>query len=426
MYLIMAKDNKQKIVCDYICTNYVEHNRLRYDTVAGKVQIRDGKLHTGSDPLCSFEQLAWRNITDADINDMVCDIAELHDISVSAREVLTVLQSHQIPHIHPLRDWLAHLPPYDPASGDWISDLSHQVKLLEGDTLWHNCFKKWFVGMVASWLDDEVVNHQVLVLIGKQGIYKTTWLERLIPPELRAYSCKMASGRELGKDERLRIAESALIALDEIDAMSPRELNQMKSVITSTDVNERAAYGYTKERKMRLASFCASGNKREFLTDMTGNRRWLPFEVESIQNPFYTTLPYRQLYGQAVWLIEQGYNYWFDSEDIRTMEEHNEEFREQLNEEQLLSVYFGVPADNAPSARFMTTAEISDRLVVKGSIKKPMSLSQLGIVLGKAGYKSTRKGKARIRGWIVYERPAEEINKERAKIAFFGGDRVDQ
>ena len=160
------------------------------------------------------------------------------------------------------------------------------------ERLWRVCFKKWFVAMVASWMKDEVVNHQVLVLIGKQGIYKTTWLEHLIPPHLRGYACKLANSNDLNKDERLRIAEFGLISLDEIDSMSNRELNQLKSVITATDVNERAAYAYTKERRIRLASFCASGNRRDFLTDITGNRRWLPFEVESIQNPFYTSLPY--------------------------------------------------------------------------------------------------------------------------------------
>ena len=61
---------------------------------------------------------------------------------------------------------------------------------------------KWFVAMVTSWIKDEVVNHQVLVLIGKQGIFKTTWLEHLIPPHLRAYACKLANSNDLNKDER--------------------------------------------------------------------------------------------------------------------------------------------------------------------------------------------------------------------------------
>jgi predicted P-loop ATPase len=267
--------------------------------------------------------------------------------------------------------------------------------------------------MVASWLDDDVVNQQVLVLVGRQGIFKTTWLEHLLPPELRAYGCKMANSSQLNKDERLRIAEYGLIALDEIDAMGMKELNVLKSLITASDVSERAAYGYTKERRIRLASFCASGNKQEFLTDLTGNRRWLPFRVENIANPFYITLPYEQIYAQALYLIDNGFLYWFDLDDIDMLEAHNEDFRAQENEEQLLSVYFDVPAEGY--GQFMTTAEISDILVSRGSIKRPMPLNRLGMLLKQAGYKDVRRGEQRTRGWLVYERSMDEVNANRNK-----------
>ena len=282
------------------------------------------------------------------------------------------------------------------------------------DALWRQCFKKWFVAMVASWMKDEVVNHQVLVLIGKQGIFKTTWLEHLIPPHLRAYACKLANSNDLNKDERLRIAEFGLISLDEIDSMNNRELNQLKSVITATDVNERAAYAYTKERRVRLASFCASGNRRDFLTDITGNRRWLPFEVESIQNPFFTLLPYERMYAQA-WALAQDplFSYWFDLDEIEVLEEHNQHFRDESNEEQLLDVYFAVPAEGATNTKFLTTAEISERLIYYGNIKRPLSLSRLGVLLSQKGFLSIRKGSPQRRGWIVYERDSEEINAER-------------
>ena len=270
--------------------------------------------------------------------------------------------------------------------------------------------------MVASWMKDEVVNHQVLVLIGKQGIYKTTWLEHLIPPHLRAYACKLANSNELNKDERLRIAEFGLISLDEIDSMNNRELNQLKSVITATDVNERAAYAYTKERRIRLASFCASGNRRDFLTDITGNRRWLPFEVESIQNPFYTTLPYQQLYAQA-WALAQDpfFSYWFDLDEIEVLEQHNQHFRDESNEEQLLPILFDVPAEG--KGEFLTTAQISERLITYGNIKKPMALSRLGMLLGAHGFQKKTIGVQRLRGWLVYQRSMDEINANKRLYA---------
>ena len=81
------------------------------------------------------------------------------------------------------------------------------------------------------------------------------------------------------------------------------------------------------------------------------------------------------------------------------------------NEEQLLPILFDVPAEGR--GEFMTTAEISDRLVAYGGIKKPMSLNRLGVLLGKAGYKKKTVGKQRVRGWIVYKLNDNEINANR-------------
>ena len=413
--------NKQECAIKYVEDNYLQFNRLRHDIIADKLQVRcahpigDGLEAKGE------RQEQWREMTKHDINSIVCHAAQEYDANITSREVMTALQSDLIPDVHPLREYILSLQPYTPDQPDWIDWVAQQVTVkplgdeakgdkARGEGLWRGCFKKWFVAMVASWMKDEVVNHQVLVLIGKQGIFKTTWLEHLIPPHLRAYACKLANSNDLNKDERLRIAEFGLISLDEIDSMNNRELNQLKSVITATDVNERAAYAYTKERRVRLASFCASGNRRDFLTDITGNRRWLPFEVESIQNPFTTILPYERMYAQA-WALAQDplFSYWFDLEEIEVLEQHNQYFRDESNEEQLLPILFDVPAEGR--GEFMTTAQISERLVTYGNIKKPMALSRLGMVLGAAGYRSTRPkiGGRLIRGWLVYQRDTDEV-----------------
>ena len=463
---------KQECAIKYIEDNYLQFNRLRHDIIADKLQVRCahnlGEEAKGDE---ASRQEQWREMTKHDINSIVCHCAQEYDANITSREVMTALQSDLIPDVHPLREYVLSCGEWTEEQPDWIDWVAKQVKVRSGapdrpsgcrsarvpvdgrsaapvddailfstasttsdlqqcdpqcsasetiyseqrerseaDRLWRGCFKKWFVAMVASWMKDEVVNHQVLVLIGKQGIFKTTWLEHLIPPHLRAYACKLANSNDLNKDERLRIAEFGLISLDEIDSMNNRELNQLKSVITATDVNERAAYAYTKERRVRLASFCASGNRRDFLTDITGNRRWLPFEVESIQNPFYTILPYERMYAQA-WALAQDplFSYWFDLDEIEVLEQHNQHFRDESNEEQLLPILFDIPAEGR--GEFMTTAQISERLVTYGNIKKPMALSRLGMVLGAAGYQSTRPkiGGRLIRGWLVYQRDTDEI-----------------
>ncbi len=456
---------KQEAAIKYITENYLDYNRLRHDVIADKLQVRD--------------ETGWREMTKHDINSIVCHAAQEYDANITSREVMTALQSDLIPDVHPLREYVLSCGEWTEEQPDWIDFVASQVRVRESatdrceapvdrhfvavdgrsaapvvfhnestasnaselqcsasetnyseathssqserseaDRLWRVCFKKWFVAMVASWMRDEVVNHQVLVLIGRQGIYKTTWLEHLIPPHLRAYACKLANSNDLNKDERLRIAEFGLISLDEIDSMNNRELNQLKSIITATDVNERAAYAYTKERRVRLASFCASGNRRDFLTDITGNRRWLPFEVESIQNPFYTLLPYERMYAQA-WALAQDplFSYWFDLDEIEVLEQHNQHFRDESNEEQLLPILFDVPAEGR--GEFMTTAQISERLVTYGNIKKPMALGRLGVLMGSMGYRSVTRGnrQARLRGWIVYQRDTEEIAANKKLLA---------
>ena len=483
------KELRQQIACEWLQENYLNYGSLRHDIVTDRLQIKaykptpnpslkgreegDGLLAIGN------RQETWRNLTDKDINTMVCNCVEETQVNISVTEMWTALKSDRVPSVHPIREWLNTLPPYTPDQPDWIDWLAQQVQVRSGapdrpagcrsaqvpvdgrsaapvdnamlfstasttsdlqqcdpqcsasetiyseqrerfkaDRLWRACFKKWFVAMVASWMKDEVVNHTVLVLVGRQGIFKTTWLDKLIPPELRAYSSKLPLSGQISKDDRLRLCENGMLNIDELDAMCGREMNIVKSLLTSTDVNERAAYGRLKERRVRLASFCASTNKREFLTDITGNRRWLPFEVESIQNPFHTIIPYERLYAQAKALVEEGiFSYWFDMEEMEVLEAHNEEFRALENEEELLKVYFAVPASDSMNSKFLTTAEISEKLISAGNIKRPMSLSRLGMILGQHGFIASRQGTPARRGWIVYERDSEEINAERKLLS---------
>ena len=407
--------NKQKLTIDFIRDNYVSCGSIRHDVISNRLQLRMAEKPDEQGRSQRARGTEWREMTTQDINTLVCECAETCGASITSREVLTALQSSLVPDVHPLRDWIAGCPEYRPLDmPDFIGMMADSVHLADPspkrEQLWRTCFRKWFVGMVAGWLRDEVVNHQVLVLIGRQGIYKTTWLEHLLPPALRPYCSKLANTRDLNKDERLRIAECALINMDEIDSMTPRELNQLKSLITASDVNERAAYAYTKERRVRLASFCASGNRRDFLSDMTGNRRWLPFEVESIDSPFDRIVLYDYLYAQARYLVENSrFAYWFDLDEISVLEEHNSAFRAMAGEEELLPLLFAIPAEGY--GEFMTTAQISERLTTYGNIKQPMPLNRLGMVIGQTGYKAVRKkvDGIPIRGWIVYQRTADEL-----------------
>jgi len=413
---------------------FLQGKALRYDVLSRKVQaFLEGRMENGQWTMENEEggmgTGIWSELTERGMNDLFIECSKTLGVNLNYQDFKHVLNSGIVPEVNPLREYILGLPEWDGV--DYIGEVAGMVRTENGkwtmenegpSVLWQRCFKKWFVAMVASWMRDDVVNHQVLVLIGEQGIFKTTWLDALMPPELVAYRCRQSGARALDKDEQLRATEFGLINMDEIDRMSEQELNALKSLITASDITVRAAYAQNKERRLRVASYVASGNKERFLTDTTGNRRWLPFRVSSIESPFDHPLPYAGMYAQAWALVRQGFNYWFSLADIRAIADHVEEFTTESNEQQLLPVYFSPCKPGTKDAVLLTVAEISAKLTLYGNIRKPLDVRQLGALLKKMGYISKRIASTGKRGYILLENSAEAINAQRRLMALSPAD----
>ncbi|MCI7556065.1 MAG: PriCT-2 domain-containing protein [Bacteroidales bacterium] len=414
------KQNRIATIIDFFNRKFHNFEDLRHDVLSGKIQYRK------RDAFDNLED-SWYDVTDHVICSITCDINVETGLSITTNEVHTVLKSDRVKSVNPLQDWLNNLPQYEPqeALSPYIDALASQVHVKasegseEAQERWTRWFRKWFVGMVAGWLDHTHPNHQVLVLISeKQGIFKTSWLEHLMPPALSAYRCKQASVREVTTDDRMRITEFGLINLDEIDSMSPRELNVLKSVITTDKVNERAPYARTKDERPRYASFCGSGNNKRFLTDDTGNRRWLPFEVESIDNPWERQEPYEMIFAEAKYLAESGtFQYYFDQDDIQNMNSYTDDFCMQTPEEELLNIYFQPAQKGDAGAIFLSAAEMLRTLIDAGRITRPMPINKFGVLLKKKGFNKYVLARGK-KGYLVIEHKSIEITerqKEEAK-----------
>ena len=411
------KQNRIATIIDFFNQKFHHFEDLRHDVLSGKIQYR--KRDAFGNP-----ENSWYDVTDHVICSITCDINVETGLSITTNEVHTVLKSDRVKSVNPLQDWLNNLPKYEPQEvlSPYIDALASQVHVKgseEAQERWTRWFRKWFVGMVAGWLDHTHPNHQVLVLISeKQGIFKTSWLEHLMPPALSAYRCKQASVREVTTDDRMRITEFGLINLDEIDSMSPRELNVLKSVITTDKVNERAPYARTKDERPRYASFCGSGNNKRFLTDDTGNRRWLPFEVESIDNPWERQEPYEMIFAEAKYLAESGtFQYYFDQEDIQNMNSYTDNFCMQTPEEELLNIYFQPAQKGDAGAIFLSAAEMLRTLIDVGRITRPMPINKFGVLLKKKGFNKYVLARGK-KGYLVIEHKSIDITerqKEEAK-----------
>ena len=334
------------------------------------------------------------------------------------KDMLWVLASEFVPVHHPFKAYFYGLPPWKEGDTDYIEKLAGTITLTEESpesrSLFRQCLKKWLVAMIAGFLSDRV-NHEILVFIGRQGIYKTTWFHFLLPPELRNYYVAKNNSRRMSKDDRILMAEAGLICLEEIVSMTDEEVDQIKAAVSLPQVVERAAYARNKEVRPHLASFCGTGNHLNFLTDITGNRRWLPFEVENILSPYDHPIDYTGLYSQVMHLWQSGFPYWFDQVEIRALAKHVSRFEAPNMEEDQIRKHFRVPQPGETYEVYSVADVLS---VINLELKASLSPNKVGMLMNKIGFKSVRTNK--LRGYKVCRYSLEEISQNRKRTIVEG------
>ena len=399
--------------------------QIRHNVITGKREImvyglglrvesrlRDVALPDGNSLNLQPSSINHQELTDRHVNSLYRAFSIDTGKRLRISNLYIIIESDFYPEYHPLRDFLESLPAWDGMT-DHIDALASRVHVTGCTQDMHNrFFKKWIVAMVAAWIVDGVTNHEILTYIGPQGIYKSTFMRLLLPPELRGYYSARNFANRMTKDDRLELTEMGLIALEELDHMKLHELNQLKAITTDPTVNERAAYARYRERREHIASFCGTGNNAHFLTDLTSNRRWLPFMVDSIDSPYDTPIDYVGLYAQAYTLWQQGFRYWFDEEENAELELHNRNFEEPNLELELIQTYFRPPGENEVG-EFYTASRIIETICV--SVKTPLYPRNIAIWMNKLGYRQRRRDN--MRGWNVILLTATDIKQRQQENA---------
>ena len=328
----------------------------------------------------------YRNLGDRDINTLWGELCE--EKPVIKQHLQNIIESDFVPSYHPFRHYLEHLPDWKQEDGDNILLLAMSVNV-RGDSdeqlLFYQYLKKWLVAMVASWINPTVVNNVMLVLIGEQGSYKTTWFSHLLPPQLREYFYTKTNSGMVSKDDLLVLSQYGLVCWEELDSMLPKELNKLKAAMTMPSINERGAYERYHENRPHVASFCGTGNNVQFLSDTTGTRRWLPFEVKSIESPLITPFDYDGIYSQAYALYKNGFRYWFDRAEIEQLQQHNKAFETSQSANELVDEHFRKPV-GIEGGDFLPASVILQ--LVGGVNMRELSAATLGRALTAMGFES--------------------------------------
>ena len=371
------------------------HISLRFNEITSRVEYEI--------PADNTDAHRFIPVNDRIVNSLWSQMSTITRVNI--QDMYRVIESDYVPVFNPFKEYLNNLS--KPGEQDYIRELAQTVRVKGGEQeqkLWHLYLKKWLVGMVASWLSEDVVNNVILVFIGKQGAYKTTWFNYLLPPPLKQYFYTKTNANRMSKDDILTLAQYALVCCEELDTMRPAELNQLKAAVTMPSIDERAAYAHYHEHRKHIASFCGTGNNTQFLSDPTGNRRWLPFEVESILSPREHPFHYEGIYAQALSLYTSGFQYWFTKEEIQELNRHNKQFETPRLEHELVDLYFRKPTDSE-LGEFMSVARALQ--IISNGISQKLSAVNVGRAFSDLGFKRVRTNSSR--GFIVVCRTPEEI-----------------
>ncbi|MGL2963368.1 VapE domain-containing protein [Flavobacterium sp. RSB2_4_14] len=357
---------------------------FRHNVVSGKLEFKINKGFSFTSP-SGRPGGAWNVMNDFIENSMLRECLKGR-IKTNLSSLRNLLYSDFCVLFNPFEDYFFNLPSYDEKT-DYITELANTITTTKQD-LWQQCFKKWLVAMVGCVLDDKVINHTVIVFSGKQGLGKTTWVEKLVPKPLKEY---LFSGtiNPNNKDTLVQLSECMLINLDELENLNRSEIGSLKEIITKTQIRMRKAYGHNNETMPRRASFAGSVNTAQFLNDSTGSRRFLCFELEGIK--YQHNVDINMAFSQALFLFKSGFRYWFDQEEIKNITENNEQYQLHSPEEELLLTWFE-PCEREKANVFLNASQIAAKLAEKAKINiTDGTINKLGKALKKHNFIRLKK-----------------------------------
>ena len=298
---------------------------------------------------------------------------QLANIRVSIKDVRNYLESDLLSTYNPVENFLFKcMGKWD--GKDHIRALARTVPT--DNPHWEDWFYTWFLAMVDQWRSyshRKYVNSVAPLLISKQGYNKSTFCRSLVPPELQwGYNDNLVLSEK--RQVLQAMCQALLLNLDEFNQISPQvQQGFLKNIIQLPSVKMKPPYGSHVQEFPRMASFIATSNMEDILSDPSGNRRFLgveltgPIDVSQLPN-------YEQLYAQALAALQAGEKTYFDAEQTKLIMASNRKFEVISPVDQYFNLYFDL-TDDAKLGEYLTAAEIFQEL--KSHIGSSVKLSNL-------------------------------------------------
>ena len=341
----------------------------------------------------SDSQSVWRTLTPEALNSIVRKAKQEQITKNSPKtDIQEVIYSDATPVYDPISEFLMHLPKWD--GQNHLAKLFSRLPGISSEQL--DFLVIWFRSAVAHWLQKDKLhaNESVPTLIGSQGCGKSTFIARLLPPELQEYYLDHLNLSNKF-DKEMALTNNLLVNLDELDAIRPSQQAALKQTLSKIKVNGRTIYGSSQQDRPRYASFVATTNNPHPLSDVTGSRRFICIEIpdgQYIDNA--GEIDYEQLYAQLVYEVnELKAPYWFTNEQVARIQELNQNYTDEKDIAEIVEACFRKP-NEGEKVKAMNCTQMLE-LISKEypSLKKTVSTKvHLGLAMKDLGFEHTERG----------------------------------
>lgn len=370
----MNKNKKANItiIKEFISKNY----NVRYNVISNRFEYR------------KVNEPNWMDLNE---NDILVDLLENHH-TISQAILIALLKSDFVEKYNPFEYYFENLPKWDGV--DYIGELTNYIKVFDKDLeRFKTQFKRMFVRMIASALEVHL-NKQSFILIGGQNSGKTYFWRWLTPSKLSDYYIENIG---TDKDSYIALAENFIVNLDELATFSKKDHKDLKTMLSQNAVKLRLPYDKRTSVLKRRCSFVGSTNDEEFLSDDTGNVRWVCFAIKTIDWNYSKNLDVDKIWGQAYHLFKNNFQYLLNADEIQENEKANISFMIRTPELELLQQYYTPATKRNPFAQFVSATELTNEIAQKAYNVK-IYPNRMGKALNILGYVRTSKYNTDV-GW---------------------------
>lgn len=282
------------------------------------------------------------------VNDIILDDVKLNTIYFSAKncldfnvnksDVRDMINSEATPVFNPLNEFFK-------SKTFESGNIDKYIDCIQPNNEYNRwAFKKWIVGCVHNWispLNETKVSPLTLVLCGqKQGTGKTSFFRNLLPNDLKKYLIEHKIDSK-DKDSIYNLVKGLIVLDDEFGGLATKDVKDFKKIADANQIDIRLPYSAYYSKMKRKASLCGTSNDVSVLKDVTGNRRILPLNVESINYDDMIKINTNDLWREAFKLWRENFDWKiYSSEDIDYLAENTNQNIEVMPIEEMFFNHF--------------------------------------------------------------------------------------